>query len=185
MWVQHNHLDALFLHRPWHLDVQTLPNDVGILAYHLAFDLNLTFGFNRRLADVLQMTHLAPFAFKDDLPLGMLGTISATPVNTFIEYLAETFGARPIIEKSYSETVSRIAIAGAMTDSLIRNAAEQGVGLYITGQFRQPARAAVNETGMVVAVIGHTVGELWGIRTLASLLRERWAALDVVIAPRR
>lgn len=180
-WVQHNHLDALFLHRPWKLDVQVLPEEIGILAYHLAFDLKLTFGFNRRLADVLQMTNLTSFAFKDGLPLGMIADISTTPMSTFVERLGETFGVAPTIDRPYRETISRVALVGAMTDDLIRKAAEQGVDLYITGQFRQPARKAVSETSMTVAVVGHTVGELWGIRTLASLLRERYAALDVVL----
>ena len=181
-WVRQENLDALFLHRPWHLDMQTLPADVGVLAYHLAFDLTLTLGFNSRLANILQMTHLVPFAYKDNRPLGMLGTLPPVPVSTFVEVLAEIFGTRPVVEPSTSESVSRIAIVGAMTDKLIRDAAAQDVHLYITGQFRQPARDAVNETGMAVAIIGHKTSELWGLRTLASLLRERWATLDVVVA---
>ncbi len=180
-WVQQEHLDALFLHRPWKLDIQALPEEIGILAYHLAFDLKLTFGLNRRLADVLQMTNLTPFAYKDGLPLGMIGNITSMPMNTFIEHLGETFGIVPTIERHYRETVSRVALVGAMTDILIREAAEQAVDLYITGQFRQPARRAVSETGMTVAIVGHTVGELWGIRTLASLLRERYTELEVVV----
>ncbi len=184
-WVQQNHLDALCLHRPWKLNMQVLPEEIGILAYHLAFDLKLTFGFNRRLADVLQMTKLTPFASKDGLPLGMIGDISSMPLHIFVEYLGETFGVFPTIERYYRETVSRVALVGAMTDTLIREAAEQGVDLYITGQFRQHARRAVSENGMTVAVVGHTVGELWGIGTLASLLRERYASLDVVVAPKK
>jgi len=180
-WVQQEHLDALFLHRPWRLDMQALPEEIGILAYHLAFDLKLTFGFNRRLADVLQMTNLTPFAFKDVLPLGMIGDVSTTHMSTFIEYLGETFGVVPTVDRHYRETVSRVALIGAMTDDFIREAAQQGVDLYITGQFRQPARRAISGTDMTIAIVGHAVGELWGIRSLASLLRERYASLDVVI----
>jgi putative NIF3 family GTP cyclohydrolase 1 type 2 len=180
-WVQQEHLDALFLHRPWKLDMQVLPEEIGILAYHLAFDLKLTFGLNYRLADVLQMTNLTPFAFKDGLPLGMIANITSMPMNTFVEHLGETFGVVPTIERYYRETVDRVALVGAMTDTLIREADKQGVDLYITGQFRQPARRAVDETSMTVAVVGHAVGELWGIRTLASVLRERYAELEVVI----
>ncbi|HEX4205615.1 MAG TPA: hypothetical protein VHZ51_15755 [Ktedonobacteraceae bacterium] len=69
-----------------------------------------------------------------------------------------------------------------MTDDLIRSAAAQGVQLYVAGQFRQPARAAVAETGMTVAVIEHEAGECWGLHTLAAVLRVRWAHLDVVVA---
>ncbi len=181
-WVRQQNLDALFLHRPWHLDTQTLPDDIGVLAYHLAFDLTLTVGMNARLANILQMTHLVPIAYKDGLPLGMLGDIPVTSTYDFLETLTELFGTSPVVENNTHETISRIAVVGAMTDSTIREAAEQGAHLYITGQFRQPARAAVRETGMTVTVIGHKTSELWGLRTLASLLRERWAHLDVIIA---
>ena len=181
-WIEQKHLDALFLHRPWRLDRQALPNDIGILAYHLAFDLTLTLGLNPRLANVLQMIHIAPIAYKNDLPLGMLGDIPLTATHDFLATLTELFGAPPLVENNTRESVHRIAIVGAMTDNTIREVAEQGAHLYITGQFRQPARTAVKETGMTIAVIGHKTSELWGLRTLANLLRERWIHLDVVIA---
>ncbi len=181
-WVRQENLDALFLHRPWHLAMQTLPDDVGILAYHLAFDLTLTLGLNPRLANVLQMTQLVPIAYKENLPLGMLGDIPVTATPDFLETLTDLFGIAPTVENSTRETVSRIAVVGAMTDSTIREAAQLGAHLYITGQFRHPARAAVDATGITVAVIGHKTSELWGLRTLASLLRERWAQLDVTMA---
>ena len=181
-WVRQQNLDALFLHRPWQLDMQTLPDGVGVLAYHLAFDLTLTLGFNPRLANVLQMTHLVPFAYKEGLPLGMLGDIPVTSTHDFLETLTELFGIPPVVENNTRETIRRIAVVGAMTDSTVRKAVEQGTHLYITGQFRQPAQVAVNETGMPIAIIGHKTSELWGLHTLASLLREGWAHLDVVIA---
>jgi len=99
-----------------------------------------------------------------------------------VGWLTEVFGQKPDIMGEYSETVRRIALVGAMTDTLVRQAALQGVQLYITGQSRQPAQTAVYETGMTVAVIGHATGEWWGLRALAGLLRERWSNLDVVIA---
>ena len=182
-WVRQKNLDALFLHRPWHLNMQILPDDVGILAYHLAFDLTLTLGLNPRLANILQMTHLLPFAHKNNLPLGMIGSIPETSTYDFLETLSDLFGTTPLVENDALESVSRIAVVGAMTDSTIREAAKHGAHLYITGQFRQPARTAVNETGIIVVVIGHATSELWGLRTLASLLRERWAGLDVFVAP--
>ena len=180
-WVREERLDALFLHRPWRLDERELPPDIGILAYHLAFDLTLTLGLNPLLADTLHMTSVVPFAFKDSLPLGMLGDIPSTPLETFVALLTKIFTTPLEIPETYTETVSRLAVVGAMNDTLIREAAAQGVDLYITGQFRQPARRAVHETRMTVAIIGHTPSELWGLRTLADLLRQR--GLTVVIAP--
>lgn len=82
-----------------------------------------------------------------------------------------------------ADSISCIAVVGAMTDILIRTTADLGVQLYITGQYRQPARAAVRETNMTVVIVGHTQREQWGLRALAGLLCERWATLEVIIAP--
>ena len=180
-WVRHQHLDALFLHRPWRLDLTTLSDDTGILAYHLAFDLTLTSGYNPRLADALLMHHPTPFAYKDTIPYGMFGDIAPTSLSDIVTTLDDIFGKAPIIETHYTETVQRLAIVGAMTDKTIREAAAHNADLYITGQFRQPARLAVQETAMNVVIIGHEAGEQWGIRALAGLLRERWAHLEVIV----
>jgi putative NIF3 family GTP cyclohydrolase 1 type 2 len=182
-WVQHERLDALFLHRPWHLDLQTLPAETGILAYHLAFDLTLPFGLNLRLAHILQMNSPMPFAFKDAVPLGMFGDIPPVPLAIITERLKNIFTVAPVIATSYTETVSRIAIVAAMTNPLIHEAAALHVDLYITGQLRQPANKAVQETRMTVATIGHATGELWGLRELARILRERWPDLVTITAP--
>lgn len=179
-WVQHQHLDALLLHRPWRLDLQTLPEDVGILAYHLAFDLTLTFGYNLRLASALGMSHPMPFAYKEGIPYGMVSDIPPSTLNDIGVTLTDTFGKAPIIQTRYTELVQRLAIVGAMTDMLIREAATHSVNLYITGQFRQPARRAVEQTKMNVVIIGHAAGEQWGLRALASILKEQWAQLSIV-----
>jgi len=183
-WIEQQRLDALFLHRPWKLDKKRLPEHIGVLASHLPFDATLTFGFNPRLAQALSITRPAPFAPKDSIPQGMHGTIQPAPIEDVLIMLTEIFGKAPIMQEIFGETVEHIAVVGAMNDALIRDAATKGVNLYITGQFRPSAAAAMRETEMTVAEIGHAEGERWGLRALASLLRERWAHLDVVLVQR-
>ncbi len=183
-WVQQQRLDALFLHRPWKLDVKRLPEHIGVLASHLPFDATLTFGLNPRLAQALSMDRPTPFAYKDSVPLGMHGTIEPTAIDELLIILTQIFGKAPTVQNIFVDTVEHIALVGAMNDSLIREAASYGVQLYLTGQYRPSATRAVQETEMTVAEIGHAEGEWWGIRALAGLLRERWENLDVVLAHR-
>ncbi|GCE30432.1 hypothetical protein KDA_59160 [Dictyobacter alpinus] len=180
-WASEQELDALFLHRPWKIKLATFPSEIGILAYHLSFDLMLTFGFNPPLATQLGMHNPIPFAFRDTIPYGMFGDIPTVSLHSFVSTLTNTFAIPPETHQLHAEKIQRIAIVGAMNDQLIREAAAQGVQLYITGQFRQPARKAVQETGMAVAVIGHATGEQWGIRALGTLLQERWPDLGCII----
>ena len=183
-WTKKNKLDALFIHRPWKLEKMTPPSrEVGILAYHYAFDELLTTGYNPRLADVLLMEGLEVLGHKEGRPLGMIGDVPRTDLQMFRAQVEEVFGG---LEGAYlkaepEEEVAQVCVVGAMRDPLVREAHERGANVYITGQRRDHAKKAVEGTSMNVLEIGHERCERWGLRALAGVLRERYAGLSVVI----
>lgn len=179
-WAIAAQLDALFLHRPWQLQPGQLAVDIGVLAYHLAFDEKLTLGFNPRLATVLGMSNLEVLGEKQGRPIGMIGDILAQSNAGYCCCVDEIFGGYDTA-RGDERKVSRVAVVGAMTDALIREAAERGVDLYITGQLRQPAQAAVLETGIGIVGVGHRRCEEWGLRAMSGLLRDRWSRLEVIL----
>lgn len=197
-WTHRARLDALWLHRPWRLAELTsppfaaLPEAVGVLAHHLAFDERLTTGLNPRLANALSFAGTLepePFGEKDGRPVGMVGALAdaAASWETFVGRAAAIFGGTdevtlPTVIRSADGPLV-VAVVGAMTDTLVRHAATRGVHVYVTGQWRRPAKEAVRATGMGVVAVGHARAERWGVRALADLLRERWAELDVRLAP--
>lgn len=180
-WVEQHRMDALFLHRPWRLDRGSIDPTIGVLAYHLAFDERLTLGYNDRLAAVLAMPHFEVLGTKEGRPLGMIGDVPPLPFAQYTEMLHEIFGGLDFVQAGPQSEVRRLAVVGSMTDALVREAAAHGADVYVTGQFRQPARAAVLETGIGVLEVGHRRSEQWGLRALAGVLRERWARLDVLL----
>ena len=152
--------------------------DTGVLAYHLSFDEHLTLGFNPPLAALLGLEMPPePLGSKEGRPLGMIGCLAA-PVRAadLLARLREIFGGLDMEHPGGGEpgqAVKCVAVVGAMNDSLVRQAHERGAGLYVTGQWRQPATAAARDTGMAVAAVGHLRSEEWGLQMLARLLRER------------
>ncbi|BAY29906.1 hypothetical protein NIES2107_17500 [Nostoc carneum NIES-2107] len=180
-WVSDKHLDALFLHRPWNLELQKLPPELGIISYHLPFDECLTIGFNPRLAQILQMSNLQVLGEKENRAIGMIGNIHTQSFAQLCSYITQIFGKTEQILPAVNSNIKRIAVVGAMTDLLIREAAKLGVDVYITGQFRQPAKAAIQETQIGVITVGHRRSELWGLRSLLEVLQERWSSLEVFI----
>lgn len=180
-WVQTERLDAVFLHRPWEIDPQPLPPGIGVLMSHAPFDDHLTLGVNPRLALVMGLADWEPFGSKAGRPLGMLGRIMAAPFDTLHQTLEDIFGGLDAARMGTADTITTVAIVNAMTDTLIREAAARGAHVYVTGQERVPARPAVEETGLGVIAVGHACCEQWGLRALAGLLRERFAALEVVV----
>ena len=178
--VERERCDALFLHRPWRMDPEVRraleAAGVGVLAYHLAFDERLTTGFNPALAAACGWGEPVLLAEKEGRPLGMTCALADGPVPfaQIIARLEAEFGGMEEVTPPAAGAdapVKAVACVGAMNDSLVRAADAAGAGLYVTGQWRQPARAAVRETGIGIAAVGHHRSEVWGLRTLAGLLR--------------
>lgn len=182
-WVVAERLDALWLHRPWQLSASALPSTIGVLADHLAFDEQLTLGYNPRLAAALGLDALDVLGTKDRRPIGMIGVVPPQPAAVFQRRVADLFGGleATLPAAAPDGEVRRAAVVGAMTDALVRAAAAQGATMYLTGQLRQPARTAVADTAMHVLAVGHHRSELWGLHALAAALREHWPTLEVVV----
>lgn len=178
-WVEKQKLDALFLHRPWQLPAELMP-DIGVLSYHLAFDECMTLGFNSRLADVLSMSALEVLGKKEGRVIGTIGNIPQQNLTEYLHCLTEIFGGREEVHVGKTTEVSRIAVVGGMNDALVREATTRGASLYVTGQMRQPAAAALEETGISAIAVGHRRCELWGLKALAGLLRDRFNQLTVI-----
>lgn len=184
-WVAREKLDALFLHRPFKLDHDSLPDGVGVLGSHLPFEQKLTLGYNPRLADALGMSHLQALGKRKGRTLGMLGNVPPQTVAAFYRSAFEVFGGREDSRTCERNEVTKVAVVGAMTSELMHEATERGAEVYVTGQMRVPGREALIDTGLGLIVVGHKRSEEWALRTLAHVLRERFADLHICLPPRR
>ncbi len=191
-WVAAERLDAVFLHRPWSLTdpqrraLQTA--GTGVLAYHLAFDERLTTGFNPALAAACGWGEPEILGHKAGRPLGMICTLPAPPAFDAVaaQLRTEFDGLEQVTPRAADGApITRVAVVGAMTDVLVREAHARGAGVYVTGQWRQPARAAVRDTGLGIVALGHRRSELWGLRALARVLRAHpdGANLETLVHP--
>ncbi|QHT69336.1 NGG1p interacting factor NIF3 [Rhodocytophaga rosea] len=181
-WTAQHELDALYVHRPWKLNLEQLPENTGVLSYHLPFDEKLTLGYNPLLAAQLQMTDIEPIGQKENRPIGMTGIISTVRVEWFISQLETLFGPPEQIYKGVTGEINKVAVMGAMTESLVWEVARKNVQLYLTGQFRKPAVSAVAQTGLHIIAAGHLQSERYGLHVLANLLTSKWPDIQVVPA---
>lgn len=181
-WITKNDLHALFLHRPWKLGA--VPEGVGVLAYHYAFDERLTTGYNPPLAEALGFSEVEVLGYKDGRPLGMIGNVSRTSVAAFRARVETEFGGLEGVCGAQTGEVERVCVVGAMRPALVYEAAEQGAQVYLTGEYRKGAVHAVAETGLAAFEIGHQRSEVWGLKTLSTVLREEFPGLEVVLPER-
>ena len=190
-WVVEQDIDAIWLHRPWHLELAALPPDGGVLYHHLPFDETLTMGFNIPLARQIGAASAPePLGFKQSMdasghplprrPIGMMLDAERRMVDNWQQVIVNLFGGFDKVEVNRQTSVGRVAVAGAMNDALVREAADRGAGLYLTGQYRPSAQTAVDQTGMNVITVGHRRSEEWGLRLLRDLLTERWPIAGLI-----
>ncbi len=182
-WAAASEIDALFIHRAWSLAPGVLPADIGVVSNHTGFDEQLTLGFSPRLADALGMSAISVLGQKEGRPCGMIGSVPSQTVAHYYKHVRDVFGGYEESHTCEQDRVTKVAVVGAMTKTLVHQASERGASVYITGQYRQPGRIGVLETGIGVVIVGHQRGEEWGLRALAGVLRERWSGLEVVLAP--
>ena len=174
-------LDAVLLHRPFGLWPARLPPDLGVLAYHRALDDELAIG-SRAFASAMRLEVDDEPLRRDGTAIGLIGARDAPmPVSRMLGELAAAFGGwDEALNADDDRPVRRVALANAMTDALVRDAAARGAGLYLTGQVRGPARAAVAETGIAVVATGQSRAEAWGLREIGRQLARRWPELAIV-----
>src|SRR5262245_7551480 len=72
-WLEHEDLDAIFLHRVTNLDRDTVPPTRGVIYSQLPFEERMTVGYVPRLAEVLGLRARSPMGDKGGRPLGMIG----------------------------------------------------------------------------------------------------------------
>ncbi len=181
-WLEHEDLDIIFLHRPFNLDRDTVPPTRGVVYANLPFDERLTIGSVPRLAEVLGLRARSPMGDKGGRALGMVGELPKKSTRAeWRRVISEIYGGTEEIWEDGSDEIRKVAIVNAMTPALVQEAANRGVQAYLTAQLREPARAVCKTHGISAHSVGQRRAELWGLRTLAGMLRERWAGIRTAI----
>lgn len=195
-WLTEAEIDALWIHRPWGIDLTTLPTDIGVIYHHLPFDETMTIGYNPSLAGLMDaVSPLESIGYKQasgetgimlpKRPVGMLFDIPEQEFDGVLNQISRMFIGYERAEAGRCPTgyygIRRVAVVGAMTDTLVREAHERGVDLYITGQYRKIAQKAVDESGMAVIAVGHRRSEEWGLHRLAMVINEQFPQIHTFI----
>ena len=173
-------LDAVLIHRPFGLWPARLPPGLGVVAVHRALDDRASVGHTPALAAALGLDPDPEPLVRGGNAVGLVGRLAAAPLAEAVGRVEAELGGSEDALGDGPEAVEAVALVGAMTDELVREAAERGVGLYVTGQLRKPARAAVQETGLKVLAVGQDRAEAWGLRWLGRLVRAEWPQVEVV-----
>lgn len=150
-----------------------LEKGISLLAYHLPLDAHQEVGNNWKAARDLGWDQLEPFGILNGVHIGVKGSFSPKPVETFVTEL-ETYYRHSAAKALGGEKIIRNAalISGGAYKELA-SAAKEGLDCYITGNFDEPAWGVAFEEKIHFFALGHTATEEVGPKALAEHIQNQ------------
>lgn len=142
-----------------------LSSGIHLFAYHLPMDASREAGNNWNAARDLGLTDLAPFA-----EIGVKGHLLETDREEFLELASAYYRHKATFCLGGNSTVKSVAIVSGGAWKLLPEAIKEGVDLFITGSFDEPAWYLAEEGRINFAAFGHHATERVGPKALAALL---------------
>lgn len=160
-------------------------HDVALYAAHLPLDMHPELGNNARAAQILGWETAGEFgdyhgqmlgkAFRFDPPVSLL---------KISEALSAKLGCSPEIWDFGPETIRSAGYVSGGAISMLPEAIEKDLDLYITGEPRHGSYWMAKEAGIHVLFAGHYATEILGVRALGEHLHQKFGLdLEVIDLP--
>jgi dinuclear metal center YbgI/SA1388 family protein len=147
-----------------------MDHDIALFAAHLPLDSHPELGNNARIAAQLDLKKVQPFGIYKGVPIGFKGRLDKkTSLEDITQRVCKTepIGSLPFGPEEI-ETVG--IISGDCPDSA-REAIEENLDLFITGESSHSIYHDCLEGGLNVLYMGHYQSEMWGIEALSRLIQ--------------
>jgi dinuclear metal center YbgI/SA1388 family protein len=158
-----------------------LENNLAVYSSHLPLDAHPKLGNNAQLCAALGLKHLRPFFASHG---GMIGFQAREKISRaeLAARLQRALGSKPLLIPGGRETCERIGVVTGGAGDGVKQAAEEGVDTFITGEGPHWTYALAEELGMNVFYGGHYATETFGVKALAAELSRKfkvpWEFLD-------
>jgi dinuclear metal center YbgI/SA1388 family protein len=150
-----------------------LDNDLAVYSSHLPLDAHPKLGNNVRLCAALGLKKLRPFFFSHGQFIGFQSQLRISRTD-LAERLHEATGAKPLVIPGGRAQCVRIGVVTGGAGADLRQAADEGVDTFITGEGPHWTYAAAEELGLNVLYGGHYATETFGVKSLADHLSTRF-----------
>lgn len=144
-----------------------IDNNLALYAVHLPLDMHPQLGNNAGIARLLELKDLEPFGIYHDIKIGFKGSFNKA--KTLPEINSILLG-QCIENQNYlsfgKEKVRTVGIISGGASQNAREAIEQGLDLFITGESSHDIYHECQEEKINVIFVGHYLSEVWGIKSL-------------------
>jgi len=148
-------------------------NDLAVYSSHLPLDAHPRLGNNVQLCAALGLKQLKPFFFSHGRFIGFQACQKILR-SDLARRLQRATGAKPRVMPGGLDICRNIGVVTGGAGSDLRQAAEEGVDTFITGEGPHWTYAAAEELGMNVFYGGHYATETFGVKALASHLSKKF-----------
>lgn len=142
-------------------------NALNLYAYHLPLDAHPQLGNNAKAALDLGLGNLAPFCEYHGTMIGVSGMFpSPLPIEGAVSMLERFYGHPATVMPFGKKTVSTVGIVSGGAPYEVKQAAEKGLDLYVTGEASEPVYYIARELGINMVSLGHYATERVGVMAL-------------------
>ena len=158
-----------------------LENNLAVYSSHLPLDSHPRLGNKSLLCAALGLSRLRPFFVSHGQPIGFQ-TSARIPREELAKRLQQATGAKALVIPGGPAVCRRIGVVTGGAGGELRQAAQEGVDTFVTGEGPHWTYALAEELGMNVLYGGHYATETWGVKALAAELSRKfrvpWAFVD-------
>jgi len=151
-----------------------LDHGISLFGYHLPLDMHQEVGNNWKAARDLGWKDLEPFGEFNGIKIGVKGTFSSRPRETFVAELEQYYGSRCHLAPGGKDSVQSAALISGGAYKSLSEAVANGVDCFITGNFDEPAWNVAFEEKINFLALGHTATEKVGPKALASAIGQHF-----------
>jgi dinuclear metal center YbgI/SA1388 family protein len=154
-----------------------LDASLSLYAVHLPLDFHDQVGNNVVLCQWLGLGDVVPFSEYKGQPAGRAGQLpEPVPLHRFCAQVEGVLG-EPVIKvwDFGPRSVQRVGVISGGAGSMVDEAAEAGVDVYLTGEMSHSVYHRAKELGLNVVYGGHYATETAGLKALADHLQARFS----------
>ncbi len=185
--------DALIVHHGWFWKnespcirgpkrervARVLDNNLNLFGYHLPLDAHPVLGNNAQLARILSLEPDTddtgqPVTFG---PASLIWSGRCSTQRTLADFAAQTATAldrQPLVVGDPGKVIKRVAWCTGGAQSMMQDAIDQGVDLYITGEASEQNFHMANESGVAFMAAGHHATERYGPKALGDAIAQQF-----------
>lgn len=149
-----------------------IENNIAVYCAHLPLDAHPIHGNNIQIVNILKLKKIKPFGEHHNQTIGYQGEFSGT-LEDVKKALEENGMKTRSLDFGKKEIKTVAIISGGAAENTFE-AIQKGVDLYITGESSQYLHHLAKENKINVIFGGHYETEVFGVKALMPLLKEKF-----------